>query len=131
MSGAWSRAGGMLALALLAGCAVAPVRQAPEVVGAHDRGETIRSKGGFWLAIPLPAAGKGPRGKRMTPGLWEKLRGQRLRFVSDLFYFVSALFQVFSQYFFRRIGGNYCFSLRNKIVACISFFHVHNIVFVA
>jgi len=55
--------------------------RAPEVVGAHGEGATIRSKDGFWLAIPLPAAGKGPRGKRMTPGLWEKLRGQRLRFV--------------------------------------------------
>lgn len=55
--------------------------RAPEVVGAHDQGATIRSKDGFWLAIPLPAAGKGPRGKRMTPGLWEKLRGQRLRFI--------------------------------------------------
>jgi hypothetical protein len=55
--------------------------RAPEVVGAHDQGVTIRSKDGFWLAIPLPSAGKGPRGKRMTPGLWEKLRGQRLRFI--------------------------------------------------
>jgi hypothetical protein len=55
--------------------------RAPEVVGAHDQGATIRSKDWFWLAIPLPPAGKGPRGKRMTPGLWEKLRGQRLRFV--------------------------------------------------
>ena len=55
--------------------------RAPVVVGAHDQGATIRSKDGFWLAIPLPAAGKGPRGKRMTPGLWEKLRGQRLRFI--------------------------------------------------
>lgn len=55
--------------------------RAPEVVGAHDRGATIRSKDGFWLAIPLPAAGKGPRGKRITPSLWEKLRGQRLRFI--------------------------------------------------
>ena len=36
MSRTWSRAGGMLALALLAGCAVAPVRQAPEVVGADQ-----------------------------------------------------------------------------------------------
>ena len=52
--------------------------RAPVIVGAHDQGATIRSKDGFWLAIPLPAAGKGPRGKRMTPGLWEKLRGQRL-----------------------------------------------------
>jgi len=55
--------------------------RAPEVVGAHGQGVTIRSSDGFWLAIPLPAAGKGQRGKRMTPGLWEKLRGQRLRFV--------------------------------------------------
>jgi hypothetical protein len=55
--------------------------RAPEVVGAHDQGATIRSQDGFWLAIPLPAAGKGPRGKRMTPGLWERLRGQRLRFI--------------------------------------------------
>ena len=55
--------------------------RAPVVVGAHGDGATIRSKDGFWLAIPLPAAGKGPRGKRMTPGLWEKLRGQRLRFI--------------------------------------------------
>jgi len=50
--------------------------RAPVIVGAHDQGATIRSKDGFWLAIPLPAAGK-----RMTPGLWEKLRGQRLRFI--------------------------------------------------
>jgi hypothetical protein len=55
--------------------------RAPVIVGAHDQGAAIRSKDGFWLAIPLPAAGKGTRGKRMTPGLWEKLRGQRLRFI--------------------------------------------------
>ncbi len=55
--------------------------RAPVVVAAHDQGALIRSKNGFWLAIPLPAAGTGPRGKRMTPGLWERMRGQRLRFV--------------------------------------------------
>ena len=55
--------------------------KAPEIVGAHDRGALIRSKDGFWLAIPLPAAGKGTRGKRMTPGDWERMRGVRLRFV--------------------------------------------------
>lgn len=55
--------------------------RAPVIVGAHDQGASIRSSDGFWLAIPLPAAGKGPRGKRMTPGLWERLRGQRLRFI--------------------------------------------------
>jgi len=41
--------------------------RAPVVVAAHDQGALIRSKNGFWLAIPLPAAGNGPRGKRMTP----------------------------------------------------------------
>jgi len=41
----------------------------------------IRSKAGFWLAIPLPAAGKGRGGARLTPGEWERRRGMRLRFV--------------------------------------------------
>jgi hypothetical protein len=34
--------------------------KAPVIVGAHDTGPLIRSKDGFWLAIPLPAAGKVP-----------------------------------------------------------------------
>ncbi len=56
--------------------------KAPVIVGAHDTGPLIRSKHGFWLAIPLPAAGKkGPGGKRITPGGWEKRTGMRLRFV--------------------------------------------------
>ncbi|WP_297540231.1 DUF6441 family protein [Roseovarius sp.] len=54
---------------------------APKIVGAHDQGVLIRSKAGFWLAIPLPAAGKGRGGARLTPGEWEKRRGMRLRFV--------------------------------------------------
>ena len=54
---------------------------APEIIGAHDQGVLIRSKAGFWLAIPLPAAGKGRGGARLTPGEWEKRRGMRLRFV--------------------------------------------------
>ena len=44
-------------------------------------GPLIRSKNGFWLAIPLPAAGKSLRGGRITPGEWERRRGLRLRFV--------------------------------------------------
>lgn len=55
--------------------------KAPEIIGAHDTGPLIRSKDGFWLAIPLPAAGKGTRGKALTPGEWERRRGLRLRFV--------------------------------------------------
>ena len=55
--------------------------KAPVIVGAHDTGPLIRSKSGFWLAIPLPAAGKSLRGGRITPGEWERRRGLRLRFV--------------------------------------------------
>ena len=55
--------------------------KAPEIIGAHDTGPLIRSKDGFWLSIPLPAAGKGTRGKALTPGEWERRRGLRLRFV--------------------------------------------------
>jgi hypothetical protein len=55
--------------------------KAPVIVGAHDTGPLIRSKNGFWLAIPTAAAGKGARGGRITPGEWEQRRGLRLRFV--------------------------------------------------
>jgi hypothetical protein len=54
---------------------------APQIIAAHDTGPLIRSKDGFWLAIPTPAAGKGSRGKALTPGEWERRRGLRLRFV--------------------------------------------------
>jgi hypothetical protein len=55
--------------------------KAPVIVGAHDTGPLIRSKNGFWLAIPTPAAGKALRGGRITPGEWERRTGLRLRFV--------------------------------------------------
>jgi len=55
--------------------------KAPEIIEAHDTGPLIRSNDGFWLAIPLPAAGKGARGKALSPGEWERRRGLRLRFV--------------------------------------------------
>ena len=54
---------------------------APEILNAHDRGALIRSKSGFWLAIPTEAAGKGNRGARLTPAEWERRRGMRLRFI--------------------------------------------------
>ena len=54
---------------------------APVIIGAHDTGPLIRSGSGFWLAIPLPAAGKALGGKRITPGMWEQRTGLRLRFV--------------------------------------------------
>jgi hypothetical protein len=55
--------------------------KAPVIIGAHDTGPLIRSKNGFWLAIPTPAAGKSARGGRITPGAWERRTGLRLRFV--------------------------------------------------
>ena len=55
--------------------------KAPVIVGAHDTGALIRSRDGFWLAIPTPAAGRGLRGGRITPVEWERRRGLRLRFV--------------------------------------------------
>lgn len=42
----------------------------------------IRSKHGFFLAIPTPAAGRYGDGKqKMTPVLWERMHGTRLKFV--------------------------------------------------
>ena len=55
--------------------------RAPTIIRAFDQGAVIKSKHGFWLAIPTPAAGTGGRGKRMTPGLWEQMHGSRLRFI--------------------------------------------------
>lgn len=55
--------------------------KAPVILSAHDAGPLIRSKNGFWLAIPTPAAGKSTRGGRITPGEWERRTGLRLRFV--------------------------------------------------
>ena len=54
---------------------------APVIISAHNTGPLIRSKNGFWLAIPTPAAGKSTRGGRITPGERERRTGLRLRFV--------------------------------------------------
>ncbi|WP_323042916.1 DUF6441 family protein [Gemmobacter sp.] len=55
--------------------------KAPVIVSAHDTGPLIRSRNGFWLAIPTPAAGKSTRGSRITPGEWEHRTGLGLRFI--------------------------------------------------
>jgi hypothetical protein len=56
--------------------------KAPQIVRAFDEGAVIRSRKGFWLAIPTPAAPRrGPTGKRITPGMVERMYGRRLRFV--------------------------------------------------
>ncbi len=55
--------------------------KAPHIVGAFEQGVAIRSKDGFWLAIPTPAAGKGAKGGRISPHEWEQRNGRRLKFV--------------------------------------------------
>lgn len=56
--------------------------KAPNIIDAFNKGVPIRAKeGGDWLAIPLPAAGVGPKGKRMTPELFQQSRGLKLRMV--------------------------------------------------
>ncbi len=58
-------------------------RHTPEVIDAHDRGALIRSRDGFWLAIPTAATAKlrGPGNKRITPLGFERKTGLPLRFV--------------------------------------------------
>ena len=56
--------------------------KAPNIVRTYEEGAVIRSKHGFFLAIPTLAAGKYGDGKqKMTPGLWERMHGARLKFV--------------------------------------------------
>lgn len=56
--------------------------KADKILTGHDQGSVIRSPNGFWLAIPLPAAGPRRVGRQaMNPGRWEKKTGRRLEFV--------------------------------------------------
>ena len=55
--------------------------KAPVIIGAHNAGPLIRSRDGFWVAIPTEAAGKSLRDGRISPGEWERRTGLRLRFV--------------------------------------------------
>ncbi len=56
--------------------------KAPKLITAFDKGVTIRSSRGVFLAIPTPAAGlRGLGRERVTPGGWERRTGLRLRFV--------------------------------------------------
>ncbi len=56
--------------------------KAPNIVRVYEEGAVLRSRHGFFLAIPTPAAGRFGDGRRkMTPGLWERMHGARLRFV--------------------------------------------------
>jgi len=53
----------------------------PKIILAHMHGLTIRSKRGRFLSIPLPAAGMGHGGARLSPAEFERRTGLKLRFV--------------------------------------------------
>lgn len=56
--------------------------KAPGIIRVYENGAIIRSRNGFFLAIPTAAAGRiGDGGRKITPGGWERRTGQRLRFV--------------------------------------------------
>lgn len=55
--------------------------KAPHIVRVFDEGTVLRSRDGFWLAIPTPAAPAWVMGKRVTPARLEQAWGIRLRFV--------------------------------------------------
>lgn len=58
--------------------------RAPEILDAQDRGALIRSRDGFYLAIPIAKDVqrlRGPKNKRITPFGWEQKTGRKLRFV--------------------------------------------------
>lgn len=56
--------------------------RASEIMAGFDKGTVIKSKDGWWLAIPTPNAPKhGVGGKRITPSNFPEHRYGKLRFV--------------------------------------------------
>ena len=56
--------------------------KAPQIIRTFDEGTVIRSKDGFWLAIPTPSTPKrGVGGKRISPSNFPEHRFGALRFV--------------------------------------------------
>jgi Family of unknown function (DUF6441) len=56
--------------------------KAPNLIRLYNEGAIIRSRHGLYLATPMPAAGRfGDRRQKITPLLWERIHGMRLRFV--------------------------------------------------
>lgn len=55
--------------------------KAPTIMEGFEFETVIRGKNGLWLAIPTEAVKKKVYGKRMTPALYEKWKGVKLRFV--------------------------------------------------
>lgn len=55
--------------------------KAPKVMSGFEYQTVIHGKDGNWLAIPTEAVPKRIMGKRITPGLYERAKGVRLRFI--------------------------------------------------
>lgn len=55
--------------------------KAPTIIDAFERGVLVKSESGLFLAIPLPAAGKGLGNRKVTPAGWERRTGRRLVFI--------------------------------------------------
>ncbi|MGA0595401.1 DUF6441 family protein [Enterovirga sp. CN4-39] len=64
--------------------------KAPKLIDAYDRGVTISARGRRFLAIPTPEAGvrhatsarrRGTTGHTLTPAVWERETGIKLRWV--------------------------------------------------
>lgn len=55
--------------------------RASHIVGAFDEGAVVRARGRRYLAIPLPAAGRGRGGRRPSPREFEARTGVKLRFI--------------------------------------------------
>lgn len=55
--------------------------KAQKILEGFEYASVIRSQNGFWLAIPTLAIKKRVFNKRMTPALYEKSKGVRLRFI--------------------------------------------------
>lgn len=56
--------------------------KAPKIIGAYAKGAVVRSHRGVFLAIPTPEAGKFAAFRKITPALWERIHGKKLRFVA-------------------------------------------------
>lgn len=55
--------------------------KAAKITDAHERGVTVKSSRGFFLAIPTDAAPKAGRFGKMTPAEYERRTGSQLTFV--------------------------------------------------
>ena len=54
---------------------------AEKIMASFEYQTTIRSATGTWLAIPTPAIPKRAMGKKITPALYERMKGVKLQFV--------------------------------------------------